>query len=78
MKTHFTHIGNFTVHGAKGLGESAGIGAAARHRDDPKLFQDTPNPFGIDSEDDLHEAWQSAYENEFEANKRVPRNTCYR
>ena len=69
MKTFFARIGNFTVRRAKELGEEAGIAAAARYRYDRESFEDTPNPFGIDSEDDLHEAWQDAYENEFEANK---------
>ena len=69
MKTIFARIGNFTCRDAKELGEDAGIAAATRYRHDPECFEDTPNPFGIDSEADLHEAWQSAYENEFEANK---------
>jgi hypothetical protein len=69
MHTCFAHVGEFTVRCAKALGTEAGIAAATRYRHASELFEDTPNPFGIDSEADLHEAWQDAYENEFELNK---------
>ena len=51
---------------AKQLGEQAGHAAAIRWETDPEWFEETPNPFGIDSEPDLWEAWQEAYEGEFE------------
>lgn len=73
MKSYFARIGNFTVSRALELGKDAGIAAAARCRYDLESFEDTPNPFGIDSEDGLHEAWQDAYENELEVNKETPR-----
>ena len=69
MNTYFACVGEFTVRRAKVLGTEAGIAAATRYRHDSESFEDTFNPFGIDSEADLHEAWQDAYENEFELNK---------
>jgi hypothetical protein len=69
MNTYFARIGEFTVRRATELGEEAGVAAAMRYRYDSESFEDTPNPFGVDSEADLHEAWQDAYENVFEANK---------
>ena len=67
--TYFARVGEFTVRRAKELGDVAGRAAAARYRHDPTSFEDTSNPFGVDSEANLHEAWQDAYENEFELNK---------
>ena len=69
MNTYFARVGEFTIRRAKELGEEAGIAAATRYRHDSESFEDTPNPFGIDSEADFHEAWQDAYENELELNK---------
>ncbi|MGD0537947.1 MAG: hypothetical protein ABSC03_09920 [Verrucomicrobiota bacterium] len=54
---------------AKTTGEQAGTAAAARYRGDPSCFEETPNPFGMDSEPQLWEAWQDAYEEWFEINK---------
>ena len=54
---------------AKQLGEQAGEAGAARWKVDPECFEDTPNPFGIDSEPEFHDAWAAGYENEFELNK---------
>jgi hypothetical protein len=53
---------------AKAMGEAAGMAAAKRFRDDPECFENTLNPFGIDSEPDLWEPWQDAYEEMFDAN----------
>jgi hypothetical protein len=69
MNICFARVGEFTVRRAKELGEEAGIAAAIRCCYDSASFEDEPNPFGIDSEADFHEAWQDAYENEFELNK---------
>jgi hypothetical protein len=69
MSTHFARAGKFTAQRAKEFGIAVGVAAATRYQHDPESFEDTPNPFGIDSEADLCAAWQDAYENEFEANK---------
>jgi len=54
---------------AKAAGEKAGIAAAVRYHHDPLCFEDTPNPYGVDSEPELWEAWQGTYEEEFELNR---------
>ena len=69
MNTCFSRVGEFTTRRARELGEEAGIADAMRCRYDSESFEDTPNPFGIDSEANLHAAWQDAYENEFELNR---------
>jgi hypothetical protein len=69
MSTHFACAGEFTAQRAKELGVAAGVAAAKRYLRDPESFEDTPNPFGIDSESDLHAAWQDAYEDVYEANR---------
>jgi hypothetical protein len=51
---------------ARALGWKAGKAAAIRYRRDPQCFEESPNPFGVDSEPALWEAWQDAYENAFE------------
>jgi len=70
MKNIFARVDTkITPSMAKTTGEKAGTAAAARYRRDPSCFEDTANPYGIDSEPELWEAWQDAYEEEFELNR---------
>ena len=70
MRSMFARVDRITTpFVAKANGEKAGAAAAARYRGDPSCFEDTPNPYGIDSEPDLWEAWQEAYEGELELNQ---------
>ena len=54
---------------ARSLGEEAGQADAERYRECPEDFEETDDPFGMDSEPDLHQTWAEAYENAFEASK---------
>lgn len=70
MKTRFATADDLTtVEKARTLGREAGEAAAVRYGRDPDCFEDSPNPFGMDSEPELWEAWQEAYENAFEFSK---------
>ena len=69
MKSSFGVVREFTARRARDLGEDAGIAAAIRFNKDIECFEDTPNPFGMDSEPDFYGAWQDAYEDAFEANR---------
>lgn len=70
MKTAFARVDTKTTPAmAKTAGEKSGTAAAERYRRDPLCFEDTPNPYGIDSEPELWETWQAAYEGEFELNR---------
>jgi hypothetical protein len=70
MKSVFAKVDTKTTPAvAKIAGGKAGTAAAAQCRLDPLCFEDTPNPYGLDSEPNLWEAWQDAYEVEFELNR---------
>jgi len=70
MKSMFARVDTKTTPSmAKTAGEEAGTAAAARCHRDPLCFEDTPNPYGMDSEPELWEAWQDAYEEAFELNR---------
>jgi len=70
MKSMFAKVDTMTTPVmAKTAGEKAGTAAAAQCRRDPLCFEDAPNPYGMDSEPELWEAWQDAYEEEFEQNR---------
>lgn len=56
MKSSFGFLSKFTARRARELGEDAGITAATRFNKEIECFEDTPNPFGMDSEPDFHNA----------------------
>ena len=57
---------SINVDRAKKLGEQAGCLDAVRWKVDSEDFEESANPFGLDSEPDFHEAWAEGYENQFE------------
>lgn len=62
-----------TIQQARKDGRITGEGDAANYRRDPENFEASqPNPFGMDSQPKLHQAWAEAYENAFEAGKSEP------
>ena len=54
---------------AKATGEKAGGAPAARYHRDPLCFEGSSNPYGIDSEPELWDAWQTSYDEEFVLNR---------
>ena len=52
---------------ARNLGEITGVKDAEFFRRDTECFEETSNPFGVDSESVIHEAWHEGYENCFES-----------
>jgi len=57
---------------AEERGMNSGLLDARSYDSDPECFEETPNPYGVDTEDDLHEAWAVGYENTFEGSKTKP------
>lgn len=62
----------FTPRTSKRLGQTRGMQDARRYDADPEHFEPSDNPFGMDSESSLHEAWQEGYEDRFEGCKTKP------
>ena len=57
------------INDARRLGRAAGLQDAERFRLCPQDFEETDNPFGMDTESELYAAWTEAHEDEFEGNK---------
>lgn len=54
---------------AKERGENSGLIDAGRYDKCPKDFEATENPYAIETESELFEAWEVGYENTFEGTK---------